>query len=117
LCGGARCLHFCVRAASLAGELLLSCCCDGAQRCGRALGAFGVLEPMMLLTQRQQCIEWFLLRILFLREYGVQIHFDFAKYTRKALTQAIMRSINITPATWIFMLACLVVFAVRGRPA
>lgn len=72
---------------------------------------------MMLLTQRQQCIEWFLLRILFLREYGVQIHFDFAKYTRKALTQAIMRSINITPATWIFMLACLVVFAVRGRPA
>ena len=45
--------------------------------------------------------------MLFLREYGVQIHFDFAKYTRKSLTHSIMRGIEITPASWAFMLVCL----------
>ena len=63
----------------------------------------------MSTSLEQQAIEWFLLRLLFLREYGVQIHFDFAKYTRKNLTQSIMRGIEITPVSWGFMLACLVV--------
>jgi hypothetical protein len=79
--------------------------------CGRLLGSVRLLGSYLQLTGEQQSIEWFLLRVLFLREYGVQIHFDFAKYTRKSLTQAIMRGIANTPMTWCFMLACLLTFA------
>ena len=37
--------------------------------------------------------------MLFLREYGVQINFDFAKYARKALTKSIIEGIKMTPGT------------------
>lgn len=76
---------------------------------GRALSALGLYELHLQSSLEQQALEWFLLRLLFLREYGVQIHFDFAKYTRKSLTHSIMRGIEITPVSWGFMLACLVV--------
>ena len=76
---------------------------------GRMLSKLGLFELYLSVTLEQQAVEWFMLRLLFLREYGVQIHFDFAKYTRKNLTRSIMRGIEITPVSWGFMLACLVV--------
>ena len=76
---------------------------------GSILTKLGLFELYLKTSLEQQAIEWFLLRLLFLREYGVQIHFDFAKYTRKNLTRSIMRGIEITPVSWGFMLACLVV--------
>lgn len=76
---------------------------------GRMMTKLGLFELYLKTSLEQQAIEWFLLRLLFLREYGVQIHFDFAKYTRKNLTRSIMRGIEITPVSWGFMLACLVV--------
>jgi hypothetical protein len=75
---------------------------------GRILSKLGLYELYLSVTLEQQAVEWFMLRLLFLREYGVQIHFDFAKYTRKNLTRSIMRGIEITPVSWGFMLACLV---------
>ena len=80
-------------------------------RAGCFLSALGLWDFHLQFCREQQAIEWFLLRVLFLREYGVQIHFDFAKYARKSLTHSIMRGIEITPATWAFMLACLLIFA------
>ena len=80
-------------------------------RGGCLLSALGLWDFHLQFCREQQAIEWFLLRVLFLREYGVQIHFDFAKYARKSLTHSIMRGIEITPATWAFMLACLLIFA------
>ena len=51
----------------------------GERSCaGRLLTALGLFESHLQFSREQQVIEWFLLRVLFLREYGVQIHFDFA---------------------------------------
>jgi hypothetical protein len=77
----------------------------------RLLRAVGLYEMQLSFSSEQQAIEWFILRVMFLREYGVSIHFDFSKYARKSLTNAIMRGVRITPATWAFMLCCLLLFA------
>ena len=75
----------------------------------RHIGVYDALQ--LSFSHEQQNIEWFILRVMFLREYGVQIHFNFSKYTRKSLTNAIMRGVSITPATWAFMLGWLLMFA------
>ena len=68
-------------------------------------------EVQLCFSQEQQAIEWFILRVIFLREYGISIHFDFSKYARKSLTNSIMHGVRITPGTWAFMLFCLLLFA------
>ena len=61
---------------------------------GRLVRACGGLELYMAMTAEQQTLEWFLLRVLFLREYGVQIHFDFGKYLLlRAITLSLLRSV------------------------
>jgi len=62
---------------------------------GRLVRACGGLELYMAMTAEQQTLEWFLLRVLFLREYGVQIHFDFGKYLLlRAITLSLLRSVQ-----------------------
>jgi hypothetical protein len=78
------------------------------QRCG-----CGLWQVHLDLSNEQQAVEWCLLRVLFLREYGVQTYFDFAKYTRKSLTLAIVAGIEITPGTWAFMLCFVLAIAAQ----
>eukprot|EP01052_Picozoa_sp_SAG31_P026538 SAG31_NODE_2412_length_5746_cov_5.160439_5_plen_124_part_00 len=42
--------------------------------CGRFLRQCGLWQLHLDMSKEQQAIEWFLLRILFLREYGVQVY-------------------------------------------
>ena len=43
-------------------------------------------------------MEWYQFNLYYCnRNYGVQTYFDFAKYTRKSLTLAIVAGIEVTP--------------------
>ena len=84
---------------------------DHSSWINKVLRHLGFYETQLSFSQEQQAIEWFILRVMFLREYGISIHFDFSKYARKSLTNTITSSIRITPGTWTFMLCCLLLFA------
>ena len=59
-------------------------------------------------------MEWYQFNSYYCnRNYGVQTYFDFAKYTRKSLTLAIVAGIEITPGTWAFMLCFVLAIAAQ----
>ena len=71
----------------------------------RLIEHLGLSSKLRRLTTKYEDEAWLIYKQIFIRRNKLPLKYDFASYTRKALSKFIVRTIKISPSCWCIALA------------